>query len=287
MCTLRVAGRREKNALVVGDQFEPRKLLASERKQKILEWVASEGTIDFSSLARFLDVSLMTIRRDVRHLVDQGFLTLTRGGATAALARSVDILVNPRAFDSSLAKARIGEFTARNMTDGDVIFVGTGSTTAQFIQFLNPHQNLTVITPSLPHASFLASKGVRVISTGGLVTTDDLAQSGSIAASSISRYNADLAVIGAHGVSGTTGVSEVNGEIAELNRLMVEHSAKVWLLGDLSKAGGTSPFHVAGLDAIDTIVTTHDGVDRFEAEVGGHAQVIGAPLSTFMFPTAV
>jgi hypothetical protein len=41
------------------------------------------------------------------------------------------------------------------------------------------------------------------------------------------------------------------------------------------------------LDAIDTIVTTHDGVDRFEAEVGGHAQVIGAPLSTFMFPTAV
>ena len=68
-------------------QFERRKLLASERKQKILEWVASEEAIDFASLARLLDVSVMTVRRDVRHLVDQGYMTLTRGGATAHLSR--------------------------------------------------------------------------------------------------------------------------------------------------------------------------------------------------------
>ena len=138
-------------------QIERRKLLAKERKQKILEWVAAEEAIDFASLAKFLDVSIMTVRRDVQNLVDQGYMTLTRGGASAQLSRSLDILVNPRASDSSVAKARIGEFAARNMTAGDVIFVGTGSTTAQFIQFLNPDQNLTVITPSLPHASFLAS----------------------------------------------------------------------------------------------------------------------------------
>ncbi len=128
-------------------QIERRKLLAKERKQKILEWVAAEEAIDFASLAKFLDVSIMTVRRDVQNLVDQGYMTLTRGGASAQLSRSLDILVNPRASDSSVAKARIGEFAARNMTAGDVIFVGTGSTTAQFIQFLNPDQNLTVITP--------------------------------------------------------------------------------------------------------------------------------------------
>ena len=264
-------------------QFERRKLLASERKQKILEWVASEEAIDFASLARFLDVSVMTVRRDVRHLVDQGYMTLTRGGATAHLSRSLDILVNPRAFDSSVAKARIGEFAARNMTPGDVIFVGTGSTTAQFIQYLNPDQNLTVITPSLPHASFLATRGVRVISTGGLVATADLAQSGSIAAWSISRYNANLAVIGAQGVSKKSGLSEVNSEIAELNRLMVEHSDKTWVLADLSKAGTQSPYHAVDLEEVNTIVTTHDGVDLFEFEVEGSCEVLSAPLSSFTF----
>ena len=85
-----------------------RKLLASERKQKILEWVAAEEAIDFASLARLLDVSVMTVRRDVGNLVDQGYMTLTRGGASALLSRSLDILVNPRANDSSVAKARIG-----------------------------------------------------------------------------------------------------------------------------------------------------------------------------------
>jgi len=264
-------------------QLERRKLLAKERKQKILEWVAAEEAIDFASMAKFLDVSVMTVRRDVQNLVGQGYMTLTRGGASAQLSRSLDILVNPRASDSSVAKARIGEFAARNMTAGDVIFVGTGSTTAQFIQFLNPDQNLTVITPSLPHASFLATRGVRVISTGGLVATEDLAQSGSIAAWSISRYNANVAVIGAHGISRKTGLSEANPEIAELNRLLTEHSDKTWVLADLSKAGVTSPFHALDLEEVHTIVTTHDGVDLFEFEAAGMCEVISSPLSPFSF----
>jgi len=267
-------------------QFERRRLLATERRQKILEWVASEEAIDFQSLAKFLDVSVMTVRRDIRHLVEQGYMMMTRGGASALLSHSLNILVNPRASDSSVAKARIGEFAARNMDDGAVIFVGTGSTTAQFIQFLNPEQNLTVITPSLPHASFLATKGIKCISTGGLVATEDLAQSGAIAAWTISRYHADLAVIGAQGVSHETGLSEINPEIAELNRQIVEHSEKTWVLADLSKAGAKSPFHAVDLEAIDTIVTTHDGVDLFEAEVEGLCSVVNAPLSSFTFPPA-
>jgi DeoR family fructose operon transcriptional repressor len=260
-----------------------RKLLASERKQKILEWVASEEAIDFTSLATFLDVSVMTIRRDVQNLVGQGYMTLTRGGASAHLSRSLDILVNPRASDSSVAKARIGEFAARTMTQGDVIFVGTGSTTAQFIQFLNPDQDLTVITPSLPHASFLAARGIRVISTGGLVATEDLAQTGAIAAWSISRFHANKAVIGAQGVARKTGLSEINSQIAELNRHIAEHSETTWVLADVSKVGLTSPYHALNLDEVHTIVTTHDGADLFEAEVGGVCEVISAPLSPFTF----
>jgi DeoR/GlpR family transcriptional regulator of sugar metabolism len=182
-----------------------------------------------------------------------------------------------------VAKARIGEFAARTMTQGDVIFVGTGSTTAQFIQFLNPDQDLTVITPSLPHASFLAARGIRVISTGGLVATEDLAQTGAIAAWSISRFHANKAVIGAQGVARKTGLSEINSQIAELNRHIAEHSETTWVLADVSKVGLTSPYHALNLDEVHTIVTTHDGADLFEAEVGGVCEVISAPLSPFTF----
>ena len=269
--------------MTIDTDTHQRKKLASERRQKILEWVASEEAIDFASLAKVLDVSVMTVRRDVKGLVDQGYLTLTRGGASAQLSRSMDILVNPRALDKSVAKAQIGEYAARLIQAGQVIFVGTGSTTAQFIQFLDPTQDLTVITPSLPHASFLATRGIRTISTGGLVATEDLAQSGAIAAWSISRYNASVAVIGAQGVSRDSGLSEVNHEIAELNRLIVENSMETWVLADSSKASQTSPYHVVDIEQVARIVTTPDGVEAFSREVAGVCEVL-APSPASQFP---
>lgn len=262
-------------------EVERRKLLASERQQKILEWVASEEAIDYMTLARLFDVSVMTVRRDVRQLVDQGYVTMARGGVTAHLSRSLDILVNPRAFDASAAKARIGEFAARSMIQGQVIFVGTGSTTAKFIQYLSPEQDLTVVTPSLPHATFLATRDIRVICTGGLVATDDLAQTGALAASTIARFHADLAVIGAKGISSEAGLTEADYEIAELNRGMREHAEKTWILADVSKAGQRFPFHASQIDEVTAIVTTHDGVGAFGDLVDGQCDIITTPEPEF------
>lgn len=270
--------------LIVEPTIEVRKLLASERQQKILEWVASEAAIDFGTLARFFGVSVMTVRRDVRQLVDQGYMSTTRGGATAQLSRSLDILENPRAFDSSVAKARIGEFAARLMTPGQLVFVGTGSTTARFIQYLNPDQGLTVVTPSLPHASFLATRGVRVISTGGVVATGDLAQSGALASAAISRFNADLAVLGSMGVSRVAGLSEADHEIADLNRTMREHATKTWVLADSSKVGQTYPFHASDIEEVEAILTTHDGAAAFSSEVNHRCEIVSLAEPTFGAP---
>ena len=65
-----------------------RRLLSIERHQKILERVASEGAVDFISLAEELGVSSMTVRRDVRVLEENGHITTTRGGASAQVTNS-------------------------------------------------------------------------------------------------------------------------------------------------------------------------------------------------------
>jgi len=69
-----------------------RRLLSIERHQKILERVASEGAVDFISLAEELGVSSMTVRRDVRVLEENGHITTTRGGASAQVTNSREIL---------------------------------------------------------------------------------------------------------------------------------------------------------------------------------------------------
>jgi len=250
-----------------------RRLLSVERHQKILERVASESAVDFVSLAEELGVSSMTIRRDVRILEEAGHITTTRGGASAQVTNTKDILTNPRAQDQSAAKAQIGQFAASLIEKGEVIFLGTGSTTAVFAQFLPSNLDLTVITPSLPHASVLASRGLNVVSTGGVVATADLAQTGVIAQEVLQRFFATRAIIGTGGVSKIGGLTEFDQSVADLNRVMVERSEEVMVLVDPSKSGVTANFRVAGIEVVEEFITSNEGRKLLEKELGSSARV--------------
>ena len=251
-----------------------RRLLSVERHQKILERVASESAVDFVSLAEELGVSSMTIRRDVRILEEAGHITTTRGGASAQVTNTKDILTNPRAQDQSAAKAQIGQFAASLIEKGEVIFLGTGSTTAVFAQFLPSNLDLTVITPSLPHASVLASRGLNVVSTGGVVATADLAQTGVIAQEVLQRFFATRAIIGTGGVSKIGGLTEFDQSVADLNRVMVERSEEVMVLVDPSKSGVTANFRVAGIEVVEEFITSNEGRKLLEKELGSSARVL-------------
>ncbi len=253
-----------------------RRLLSVERQQRILERVAAESAVDFASLAHDLGVSTMTIRRDVRLLEEAGHLTTTRGGASAQLTNAQDILINPRAQDQSSAKTKIGQFAASLIEKGEVIFLGTGSTTAVFAQFLPSNLDLTVITPSLPHASILASRGINVVSTGGVVATADLAQTGVIALEALGRFFATRTVIGSGGVSKQGGLTEYDQVIADLNRTMVHNSEAVMVLVDPSKCGVTANYKVAGATIVEEFITSHDGLPIFQKEFGASARILAA-----------
>jgi DeoR/GlpR family transcriptional regulator of sugar metabolism len=157
---------------------------------------------------------------------------------------------------------------------GEVIFLGTGSTTAVFAQFLPSNLDLTVITPSLPHASVLASRGLNVVSTGGVVATADLAQTGVIAQEVLQRFFATRTIIGTGGVSKIGGLTEFDQSVADLNRVMVERSEEVMVLVDPSKSGVTANFRVAGIEVVEEFITSNEGRKILEKELGGSARVL-------------
>lgn len=237
----------------------PKRFLVADRQRRILEHVATTGSADLSSLADDLGVSVMTIRRDVKDLAARGQLNITRGGATVVINQDRDILTNPRALSQSVQKAAIGQRAAAMVVPGDVIFIGTGSTTAQLAQFLDTSLNVTVITPSLPHATVLAARGVSVISTGGIVQGSDLAQSGPLALETIARHHPRLAFIGAQGVSLGAGLTEIDAYIADLNRAAIAHADDVIVLVDSTKIDKACPFRVCDLSEVSTLVTTPEG----------------------------
>jgi DeoR/GlpR family transcriptional regulator of sugar metabolism len=230
-------------------------VLAVDRRHRILERVAEQQTIHISELADELGVSEMTIRRDIGRLERDGFLRRTYGGATAHVTKSLELAFNARALQNASAKRVIGMAAAQLVEGANTIFVGIGTTTEQMALFLAPRDDLTVITSSLPVASLLGTRRGHVVVLGGTVRRDELSCIGPIAAGSVRRYHAQLAVIGVAGLSSSVGLTELDDEAAEINRLMIDNSDALLVVADGSKLGAVTAATVAPASAIRTLVT--------------------------------
>lgn len=231
---------------------------ASTRRRLILERVAEQHSIEAQALADELNVSVMTIRRDIKRLEQDGFLRQTYGGATAHITKSIELGFNSRALQFSMQKRLIGAYAARRIEPGQVLFLGEGTTASQFAQFLPPHPRILVVTTSLSHASLLCSRGIRVIVSGGELQADELVMTGSLAEATINRFYADVCVLGAAGVEAACGVTELDHEVAAIHRLMIERSEQTMILADHSKLGFRAPAVVVPVKSIGMLITDEE-----------------------------
>jgi DeoR/GlpR family transcriptional regulator of sugar metabolism len=230
-------------------------MMASDRRTRILERVAEEQTIRISALALEFGVSEMTVRRDIAKLERTGFLRRTYGGATAHLTRSLDPAFNTRSLQNAAAKRLIAMTAVALISDVSTIFIGTGTTTEQFARLMPARDDLVVVCESLPVAGLLGTRKPRVTVLGGTVHRDELSCVGPVAVATVRRYHADIAVLGAAGVTSSHGITELFEEEAENHRVMIERSERLLLLADGTKLGAHAMAHVAAVTAISTLVT--------------------------------
>jgi DeoR/GlpR family transcriptional regulator of sugar metabolism len=248
-----------------------RDMSASDRRRRILDRVAERQSIEAQALADELGVSVMTIRRDIKRLEQDGFIRQTYGGASVQLTKSVELGFNSRALQFASEKRLIGARAARDVEPGQTIFLGEGTTAAQFAQFIPPHPHVHVITASLSHASLLASRGIAVTVIGGRLHPDELIMTGPLAEAAVNRFYADWCVLGAAGIDAQIGITELEAETAALHRLMMERSRRVTVLADQSKLGFRAPAVAGPVDMINTLVTTEDmHEDMHEDMAAGH-----------------
>jgi DeoR/GlpR family transcriptional regulator of sugar metabolism len=262
-------------------------LLAVERRIKVLERVAADQAVEVSSLAREFGVSEMTIRRDLRRLDRDGFVRRTYGGATTRIVRAAgafEVTQSARMLHHAQEKRHIA-LRAAELTDGArVIFVGVGSTVEQFARLAAARDGLLVITPSLVVASLLGTRRVQVIMAGGMVRQDELSCVGPAAVETVQRYNTDIAVIGAAGISARRGVTDLDDSEAGVIRAALERTERIVVLADGSKFGDVALSTVVPIKRVSTIVTDASAdpveVDRIEREgveviIAGPADVAG------------
>jgi DeoR family fructose operon transcriptional repressor len=151
-------------------------------------------------------------------------------------------------------KDHICEIAARQIQDGDVIFLDCGSTLFRLCPFIR-EKRIQVITNSLPAVYELINSSVRLNLVGGEIDPDRQAVHGVIAQEHIARYRANKAFIGVDGLSLASGLSAVSEKEASTAMAMARQAQQVFLLCDSGKLEKEQYFPFAPLSLVHTLIT--------------------------------
>jgi len=233
----------------------PNEIIPIERQQRILEIVDEHGVVRVNELSRLFSVSVMTIRRDLVTLEEQGLLRRSHGGAISRRRFQSEPYFDQKGRRNRAEKEAIGRLAASLVEPGETILVNSGSTTLEMLRHL-PDVELRVVTSNAGAVSALRASRVECIVVGGVYRQRSNSFVGAFAVQTLDNVFGSKAFIGVDGLDLEAGITTPHHQEAEIARQMIRRTrGEIVVLADSSKIGGVSPFLTAGLDAVDIIVT--------------------------------
>lgn len=229
-------------------------VFATDRRRKILDHVSANGSASISDLAQVVDVSEVTVRRDLRVLESQGLLDRRRGGAVSARRPSVP--APGLSMIAALEKQAIAELALTLVHDGDAVALGAGTTTVQLADRLVGIKDLTVVTNSLLVGESLgASTNAVVVMTGGSLRGSTLGLVGSGAEQSFAELRVRLAFLSGDGLTSSWGLSTANLSEAGVDRAISDAAQQVIVLADHTKLDADAMFQTVPPARIAHLIT--------------------------------
>lgn len=227
-----------------------------ERHSEIMDNLLKQGSILVTELANIMQVSSVTIRKDLTNLEKEGKLYRSHGRA---------ILINPFTNNRTVTekeklnmdeKQLIGIEAAKLITPNDSIVLASGTTIHALARNITPESRLTVVTASLQVAEVLAPlDNVELIQLGGIVRHTSLSVVGKYAEMILSGFSFSKLYLGVDGIDLEFGISTTDMREAEINRTMMQTAQKTIVLADSTKFGRRGFAKISNIEDIDMIIT--------------------------------
>ncbi|UFU04530.1 DeoR/GlpR family DNA-binding transcription regulator [Ruania suaedae] len=255
-------------------------MLVAERRARVLSAVHAQGAVSVTTLAVDLQVSAMTIRRDLEALARDGLLDKVHGGATARRSPSAEeVGFEAKAGRERAEKDAIASLAASLVEPGMSVGLSAGTTTWALARRLRTVPRLTIVTNSLPIADLLHTaplpgeyEPAGVVLTGGVRTASD-ALVGPVAVAALAQLHCDIVFLGVHGMDPDAGLTTPNLLEAETDRALIAAGGSAVVVADHTKWGTIGLTTIVALDRIDHVVTDGgmdaDALQRLRRHVGG------------------
>ena len=171
------------------------------RHERIIQLVKQHGYMSIDALAKELDVTPQTIRRDINMLAEEDILRRYHGGAGLGSNSVQNEDYAKRKVWNQQEKDRIAALVAEHIPNNSSLFMNIGTTVESVARSLLDHSGLKIITNNLNVASiFSGHEEFEVTIAGGTVRQRDGGIIGEATIDFIRQFKVDYAVMGISGI---------------------------------------------------------------------------------------
>lgn len=238
------------------DQEPPADRIATrQRLAAIVDLVKNHGFVSIDSLARDFNVTVQTVRRDLKTLSAEGQISRYRGGA--GLPSSIENMEYERRRVVHIdAKRRIAAAAAKDVPDHASLLMNIGTTTEQVARALCDHQDLRIITNNLNVARTLSENtDFRIVITGGTIRNRDGGIIGQVTRDMIEQFRVDIAIIGISGIDLDGTLYDYDMDEVICSQAIIRHARRIFLVADHSKFGRPALMRVGHINQIGALYT--------------------------------
>lgn len=228
-------------------------MIAHLRLQNIEAEVRRRGSSSFDELLRQFEVSPATLRRDLTTLEAEGKVIRTHGGVMHPAVLKGEPDFTQKSSSNATAKRKIAAHVNSAISDNTTLFIDGGTTCLEAARLLLARPTLTLVTNSIPILSLAVQTEAKVIGIGGEVRKTSAALTGSDALQSLTKFKAEIALIGASALDDDQAFTSELTEAAVKQRMM-ERARTTWLLADQSKRRANAPVAFATLEQFDQLI---------------------------------
>jgi DeoR family transcriptional regulator, fructose operon transcriptional repressor len=228
-------------------------MIRYERKRLIIELLGKSDVAYIADLAEVTGASDSTVRRDIDDLVKEGEVVALRGGAVRLNQRMTELPTAVKALINKDEKTAIAAAAARQVSDGESIYIDAGTTALQMIPFLTG-LNLQIVTSNTHLLTLVPDPGIRVTVLPGEYLANTGSIVGSLTEDLLRRMFFDKAFIGASGVSARSGISTFDVREAMKKQIVHANSTQSFVLLDHTKFDKSSTYQA--LKISETVIVT-------------------------------